>query len=291
MLGARGQAGLDDVARQCRELGGTAEARTVDVTDAEAVLAFAREAHGLLGGIDLWFSCTGVGVLGRFEDVPAADHRRVLDVNLAGHVNDAHAVVPIFLAQDHGIWVNMISVGGFAATPYAAAYAASKFGLRGFSQALRGELSTRPRIHVCDVYPTFVDTPGVDHAGNYTGARLTLPPGALAPATVAKAVTRLIRRPRKSTFVGAPGLAFEFGQLLVPNLSASIMSRLLDFWRRRAPPGPDGAGTLYHPPSRASGPDGGRRDPEMRRKAMAVTAVAAVCAMSLVALTRSRNRS
>jgi short-subunit dehydrogenase len=79
-------------------------------------------------------------------------------------MNEAHAVLPIFLAQDRGTWVNMISVGGFLATPYAAAYSASKFGLRGFSEALRGDLSKKPHIHVCDVYPTFVDTPGIDHA-------------------------------------------------------------------------------------------------------------------------------
>lgn len=179
-LGARGTDGLDDIARRCRETGGFAITRSVDCTDASTVTAFAEEARDLLGGIDFWFSCEGVGVLGRYQDVPMADHARIIDVNLVAHKNDAHAVLPIFLAQDRGTWVNMISAGGFIATPYAAAYSASKFGLRGFSEALRGELSKRPHIHVCDVCPPFVDTPGVDHAGNYTGARLTLPPGALA---------------------------------------------------------------------------------------------------------------
>ena len=78
-------------------------------------------------------------------------------MNLVAHMNDVHAVLPIFLAQDRGTWVNMISAGGFVATPYAAAYSASKFGLRGFSAALRGEVSKRPHIHICDVCPTFVN--------------------------------------------------------------------------------------------------------------------------------------
>jgi short-subunit dehydrogenase len=279
VLGARGRAGLDDIARRCREAGGIAEVRVVDVTDAEAVAAFAIEAQELLGGIDLWFSCVGIGVLGKYQDVPIADHRRVIDANLIGHMNDAHAVLPIFLAQDRGTWVNMISVGGFVATPYAAAYAASKFGLRGFSEALRGELSKRRHIHICDVYPTFVDTPGVDHAGNYTGARLSLPPGALAPDTVAKAVVRLARRPRNTTVVGAPAIALKLAQFAAPNLGAAVMNGFMDVWSQKAAPAEDTAGALFEPPAEASGPDGGRRDVELRRKAAVATGAGAAAGL------------
>ncbi|SFP86806.1 SDR family oxidoreductase [Sphingomonas rubra] len=280
VLAARGRAGLDDVAARCRAAGAEVEVRVVDVTDAPAVAAFAAEAERLLGGIDLWFSCVGVGVLGRYEDVPIADHARVIDVNLVGHMNDAHAVLPIFLAQDHGIFVNMISVGGFVATPYAAAYAASKFGLRGFSEALRGELSKRPRIHVCDVYPTFVDTPGIDHAGNYTGARLTLPPGALAPESVAKAVVRLARRPRNTTVVGAPALALKLAQFAAPDLGPAMMSGFLDHWSARAPDGDDTSGAIHDAPAGASGADGGRRHPERRRKAAAAAGIAGAAGLA-----------
>ena len=290
VLGARGAAGLEDVARRCREAGGDADFRVVDVTDPQAVARFAADAQKTLGGIDLWFSCAGVGVLGRFQDVPIDDHRRVVDINLTGHLNEVHALLPFFLAQDRGTWVNMISVGGYAATPYAAAYAASKFGLRGFSQALRGELSKHPRIHVCDVYPTFVDTPGIDHAGNYTGARLTLPPGSLAPETVAKAVVRLARHPRNSTFVGAPGIALELAQLLVPNLLAAGMNGFLDVWTKRAPPGDDDAGTLHEAPDGTSGPDGGRRHPERRRAAAIGVGVAAALGLGAAALMAQRKK-
>ena len=289
-LGARGREGLDDTVRRCREAGAVAEARVVDVTDAAAVAGFAAEAKGWLGGIDLWFSCVGVGVLGRYEDVPIADHRRVVEANLLGHMNDAHAVLPIFLAQDSGTWVNMISAGGFMATPQAAAYSASKFGLRGFSEALRGELSKNPRIHVCDVYPTFVDTPGVDHAGNYTGARLTLPPGALSPDTVAKAVVKLATRPRNTTVVGAPAIALKLAQLAVPNLGAAVFSGFLDTWSARAPAGEDSSGTLHEAPVGASGPDGGRRNPALRRKAAITGAAVASVGVAGVAAWLGRRR-
>ena len=280
VIGARGQAGLDDIAARCRAAGGTAEARIVDATDAEAVARFAADARDTLGGIDLWFSCIGVGVVGKYQDVPIADHARVIEANLVSHMNEAHAVLPIFLAQDRGTWVNMISVGGFVATPYAAAYSASKFGLRGFSQALRGELSKHPRIHVCDVYPTFVDTPGIDHAGNFSGAKLSLPPGALAPETVAKAVLRLARRPRNTTVVGAPAIALKLGQFAAPNLSAAVMNGFMDVWSSKADKGEDTSGTLFESPTSPSGPDGRRRRPDQRRKAAVVAG--AVTAVSVL---------
>jgi NADP-dependent 3-hydroxy acid dehydrogenase YdfG len=209
VLGARGQEGLEDIARRCQTAGGTVDFGIVDVTDAAAVAEFAADARAALGGIDLWFSNVGIGVVGQYTEVPIDDHRRVIEANLIGHMNDAHAVLPIFLEQDHGIWVNMISVGGYITSPWAAAYAASKFGLRGFSAALRGELHGHPHIHVCDVYPTFVDTPAIYHAGNYSGARLSYPPGALAPETVADAVVALAQRPRATTRGRGAGAAAQ----------------------------------------------------------------------------------
>ena len=284
VLAARGEAGLEDIAAKVRAAGGTAEIRSVDVTDAAAVAAFAADARAILGEIDLWFSNVGVGVVGKYHDVPMADHARVIDANLIGHMNDAHAVWPIFLAQNRGTWVNMISVGGFFATPYAAAYAASKFGLRGFSEALRAEVSKRPHIHVCDVYPTFVDTPGIDHAGNYTGAKLSLPPGALAPETVAQAVVKLARRPRNTTVVGAPACVLKLGQFAEPNLGAAMMNGFMDVWSDRAEPGEDKSGALHEPPAGASGVEGGRRHPERRRKAAVVAGgVAAIGAAAAAA--------
>ncbi|MBB3910931.1 SDR family oxidoreductase [Sphingomonas desiccabilis] len=290
VLGARGTAGLDDIALRCRGAGGTADAVPVDVTDPRAVADFAADARARLGGIDLWFSCVGVGVLGKYQDVPLADHQRVIEANLLSHMNEAHAVLPIFLAQDRGTWVNMISIGGFFATSFAAAYSASKFGLRGFSQALRGELSKNPRIHICDVYPTFVDTPAIGHAGNYTGARLSMPPGSLAPETVAKAVVRLARHPRNTTVLGAPALALKLGQFAVPNLSAAMMNGFMERWSREAERGEDGSGTLFDPPSEPSGIEGGQRRPEQRRAAAAAAGATALGAAALGAWLWRRRR-
>ena len=272
VLGARGKDGLDDVVQRCREAGATAEALVVDATDADAVATFARKARESLGRIDLWFSNVGAGVVGKYVDVPLADHHRVIETNLLSHMNDAHAVLPIFLEQDQGIWVNMISVGGFVPSPYAAAYTASKYGLRGFSESLRAELSRRPHIHVCDVYPTFVDSPGFSHGANYTGAKLSYPPGALRPETVADAVVALARRPRPTTAVGAPASLFRLANFAAPNLLAAGMNRMLERWERKAERTQDTRGALYAPPSGASGIHSGQRRPQapQQNKALVV---------------------
>ncbi len=264
VLAARGKEGLDDVARRCREAGGSAEVRTVDVTDAGAVAAFAREARDILGEIDLWFSDVGIGVVGKYQEVPLEDHRRVVEANLLGHMHDAHAVLPVFLEQGHGIWVNMISFGGFVASPYSAAYAASKFGLRGFSEALRAELREHPHIHICDVYPTFVDTPGFKHAANYTGAKLSYPPGTVAPEKVADAIVALAEQPRDTTVLGAPLALMKISELAAP-LPAMLLGRFMDAWAKRADRTADTTGALYSPQGGADGIHSGQRQPDGQR--------------------------
>ncbi|MBB3222361.1 SDR family oxidoreductase [Pseudoduganella umbonata] len=287
VLGARGREGLEDIAGRCRQAGGQAQVQLVDVTDAAAVAAFAADARDTLGGIDLWFSDVGIGVVGRYLDVPMTDHRHVVETNLVSHMNEAHAVLPVFVAQGHGIWVNMISLGGYMTSPYAAAYAASKFGLRGFSAALRGEMHDHPRIHICDVYPTFVDTPAIYHAGNYTGARLTYPPGALAPEKVADAVVKLARHPRATTVIGMPETVLKLGQFANP-LAAMLMNRFMKKWSKRAEPVRDTTGTMYTPPVAASGIHGGqRRAGGQRNTALAVGA--AVVGVAIAARLLSRR--
>jgi short-subunit dehydrogenase len=289
VLGARGKEGLEDIARRCRQAGGQAEALVVDALDADAVAAFARRARAILGRIDLWYSNIGAGVVGKYAEVPMRDHRRIIETNLLTHMNDAHAVMPIFLEQDHGIWVNMISAGGFVASPYAAAYAASKYGLRGFSEALRAELVKRPRIRVCDVYPTFVDTPGMRHAANYTGGRLSIPPGALKPETVAQAIVDRARRPRDSTAVGAPVALLRAANVVAPNLLASGMNRFLDRWAKGAEPAQDTVGTLYAPQHGASGVHSGQQRADKPGNAALVVGATALVAALGVQLLRRRG--
>jgi short-subunit dehydrogenase len=287
VLAARGAEALEEVATRCRSLGAEAIAVPTDVTDAEAVERLAERARSLSGRIDIWVSNVGVGAVGRFQDTPMRAHEQVIRANLIGHMNDAHAVVPLFLRQGYGVFINMISLGGFAAAPFAAAYSASKFGLRGFSEALRAELANYPGIHVCDVYPAFIDTPGLTHGANYTGRALSAPPPVYDARRVAATIVGLARAPRPTATVGWVAHVARLSHLLAPNLTTRIMARFMDSYFRRARPAPLTDGNLFASPNDGGRIDGGLRSP--RQRLIGLGALAG-CALVVLSLRRRLNR-
>lgn len=276
ILAARGSEDLETVAAQCRAHGVPVLTQPCDVGDAEAVQVLAEAAREFGTGIDLWFSNVGVGAVGKFLDVPIAIHDQVIRSNLMGHMHDAHAALPIFLQQGQGVFVNMISLGGYASTPFASAYAASKFGLRGWSEALRAELSDRPRVHICDVYPSFVDTPGLRHAGNFTGKELSAPPPLLDPRAVAKAVVKLADRPKPSTIIGSPTWAVRLGHFLSPTLSARAANVLFERYFASAKPAQITHGNVLKSPDDGASIDGGQRASPFARKLSVAAGIAGV---------------
>lgn len=86
VLGARGREGPDDVVSRSIAARGGAIVRPVDCTDARALAAFAAETRDLLGGSDLWFSCEGVGVLGRLGQLAQAADRQDAGEGLARYL-------------------------------------------------------------------------------------------------------------------------------------------------------------------------------------------------------------
>lgn len=289
VLAARDAETLERVATQCARLGAQAIAVPTDVTDAKTVRALAGAALRRFGGIDVWVNNVGVGAMGRFEAMPMETHRRVLEANLLGHMHGAHAVLPHFRAQRAGVLINMVSLGGWVPTPYAGAYTASKFGLRGWSAALRAELSDLPGVHVCDVVPAMVDTPGMRHGANYTGRELR-PPGLLTdPDTVARAIVRLARRPRPTLWIGAATLPARAAQAAAPALVGRMGKWLLDRALARAPRAPVSQGNLFQP-SRHPAVRGGFRQPAaVPKKLVLGVALAGAVVLGAVLLARGRG--
>ena len=205
VLAARRADALENLAAECRDLGGDALVVPTDVTEPEQMQALAAAAAERFGHIDMWVNNAGVGVVGPYETAPVADHQRTVAVNLGGAINGAHAVLPHFLAnRGRGIIVNIVSLSGYMPTPWAASYGASKFGLASFTDSLRAELGIRSQIKVCGVYPTFVNTPAHAHAANYTGRSLQRLTPPLQPEAVAEAIVGLWSDPRRAVNLGVP---------------------------------------------------------------------------------------
>ncbi len=253
VLAARRQDALEEVAQACRAKGIEAEVVLTDVGDPQAMKTLAAQAIERFGGIDVWVNNAGVGAVGEFTDTPIAAHERVIRTNLLGYINGAYAVLPHFKERRAGVLINTLSVGSWAPAPYSVAYSASKFGLRGFSEALRGELSRHEQIHVCDVFPAFLDTPGIAHAGNYTGREVKPIRPLVNPRRVAQAMVRLACQPRDSVTVGASASAVRLGHGLAPGLASKLLARGLEAYLRKAAPVRKTAGNLFEPsPGRAS---------------------------------------
>ena len=257
ILAARRGELLTGLARECETLGGQALAVPTDVTDAEAVQRLARQAEDTFGGIDVWINNAGTGVFGAYQDADIALHRRTIEVNLLGTMHGAHAVLPIFLRQKRGILINTISLGGWAPTPFAAAYTASKFGLRGFTASLRQELRTHPGIHVCGVFPAIVDTPGFVHGANMSGR--TLDPGPLLYQSedVAETFVRLVRVPRDEVAVGWPARAGQFAYAMAPRVTENVLGAAFQFLLSRARPAKSSEGTMIEAGPQGRSVDGG----------------------------------
>lgn len=281
VLASRNPDTLAPVALACCSVGGQAIGIPTDVTNPVAVQALADKAVRHFGRIDVWVNAVGVGAIGRFDDVPLAAHRRVIEANLLGHLHGAHAALARFRQQRHGRLINMVSVGGWLPTPYAAAYAASKSGVRALSESLRAEVADLPLVHVCDVAPTFVDSPGLSHGANYTGRRIDPPLPMVDPHAVAQVIVQLADapRPRAVTFMGTGTLAGRMAHAVAPGAVGRLMRWASDFGLRRARPAPLSEGNLFRPSLQTS-VEGGRR----HRHAGALGTAATVTALGALGL-------
>jgi short-subunit dehydrogenase len=247
VLAARREQALAEVADECNNLGGKAITVVTDVTDPVAMKSLAQAALDFSGKIDVWVNNAGVLAAGAIDETPVEVHDRVVQINLMGYMHGAYAVIPFFKQQGYGILINNISVGGWFPVPYAVGYSASKFGLRGFSEALRGELHKWPGIHVCDLYPAFLDTPGIQHAANYTGHYIKPAPPVYDPQRVARAVVAIAQRPKQSKTIGSMAIFLRFAHSLFPGLSRLITAGVIETYLKRAEPTELTSGNLFDP--------------------------------------------
>lgn len=230
VIAARRADELHALARQLDPSGARVLAVPTDVTDDTSRRALIAAAHAHFGRIDTLINNAGVTVeKGWWWNDP--DPLRVLRVNLEAPIELTRLVLPELQARGSGHIVNIGSVAGRAATN--GMYSASKFGIRGFSLALRREL-LGTGVHVSLVAPGFV------RSEMTASARLPMP----GPEVVARAVARVLLRPKAETIVPRLYRPLVWLDGLIPALGDAVVQRLI--WRRYDHSGdadPKGAGT------------------------------------------------
>lgn len=292
VLAARSPQPLEQAAQACTGLGARALAIPTDVTDAEGMRALADMAAQSFGHIDVWINNAGMSLWGRFEGIPLAAQRRLIEVNLIGAINGCHAVIPHMLGNGgRGIIINMSSIGGRIPMPLLATYTASKYGIAGLSEALRYELAARSSIEVCAVYPGFVDTPTNLHSANYSGRSLRPVPPVIDPEDVAEQIVALTMHPRRALHIGAHHAAAA-PYALMPEITGSLLGRAASWHiEGMGEPAPASDGSLFAPVPAGTGIRGGWRAPQDERAMLggSTLALAGMLAAGLYAVFRGRS--
>ncbi|RKN37834.1 SDR family NAD(P)-dependent oxidoreductase [Micromonospora endolithica] len=211
-------------------------AYVVDLADADATARVAEEIRRRHPRIRLLVNNAGVALGGRFDQVTLEEFSWVVDINFRAVVQLTHTLLPALKAEPGAHLVNISSLFGLIAPPGQAAYAASKFAVRGFTEALRHEL-VDDGIGVTSVHPGGINTriarnarvgSGVAAEEYETGLRQFEKLLSIPPATAAEVILRGVRRRRGRVLIGwsakLPDLLARlapasYGKLLVAGLN------------------------------------------------------------------------
>jgi NADP-dependent 3-hydroxy acid dehydrogenase YdfG len=164
-LGARREDRITELAKRIESEGGRALAIPVDVGDDGDAHSFVERAHSELGGLDILLNNAGVMLLGPVEGASTDEWRTMVNVNVLGLLYCTHAALPLMRAGGGGHIVNVSSVAGRHANAGAAVYNFTKFGVTGFSEALRQE-ALHSNVRVTCIEPGFVATELQGHNTN-----------------------------------------------------------------------------------------------------------------------------
>ncbi|HET9025757.1 MAG TPA: SDR family oxidoreductase [Burkholderiaceae bacterium] len=234
------------VGRDAPRLAATAQAvarpglvcRTVlaDLTTAEGRDAVVQAAGGF--DINLLINNAGTSEFAWFADQSQASIERILDVNVLAPMLLTQRLLPQLQRRARATIVNVGSIYGYLGYPGSASYSASKFALRGFTEALRRELADSP-VRVLYFAPRATRTALNDDA--LTALNAELGTAMDAPSKVASELVALLRRPARERLLGMPEKFYARVNQLLPGLVDSGLRKQLDTIRnfaRRGKPRP-----------------------------------------------------
>ncbi len=188
---------FDRIQALADEFGNAAIAIDADVTDRDSMLAAAQCVGDELGGTDVLVNNAGVMLLGPFSAELSEDYRRMIETNLLGAITATEVFLDQLLANGGGDLVNLSSVAGRTARAGNAVYAATKWGINGWSESLRQQL--QPDVRVIVVEPGAVATELTDHITDEqakSAAEQMYGENSIAPEGIAEIIAFAVTRPR-----------------------------------------------------------------------------------------------
>jgi NAD(P)-dependent dehydrogenase (short-subunit alcohol dehydrogenase family) len=202
--------GLAETARRVRGIGAHVHEQRLDVTDRDAVLAYADIVAAEFGVVNIVINNAGIAFTGDVESLSFGQMERVMDVDFWGVVNGTKAFLPHVIDSGDGHIVNISSLFGLMSVPGQGAYNAAKFAVRGFTEALRQEMLVAGHpVRVTCVHPGGIKTAIARNAGAVEGqdraALAQLFDARLAktsPESAAGSILRGVRGNRARVLVG-----------------------------------------------------------------------------------------
>lgn len=187
----------DRISAIAAELGDGAVAIASDVTDRDALLDAADRVKQELGAADVLVNNAGVMLLGPFSSEQRADYRKMIEVNLLGAIT----ATEVFLDQlldGGGDIVNISSVAGRTARPTNGVYAATKWGLNGWSESLRQELLPHVRVTLIEPGAVATELPGhITHEQTKAATEAHYNQVPVTADDIAEVITFAVERPER----------------------------------------------------------------------------------------------
>jgi short-subunit dehydrogenase len=195
-----------------------------DITDPQVRADAIQAALDAFGGLDFLVNNAGIGAQGRFVDADPDRARQIFDVNFFALVEMTRAAIPHLRAGRDPLLVNIGSILGHRGIPYSSEYCASKFAVRGFSEALRAELA-RLKIEVLLVSPGTTESEFFDKLIE-AGEKPPWPEQPPVPASeVAQRIISAMERRRHEIIPNPRGRLMVWLNRLAPRLVDAWMAR------------------------------------------------------------------
>jgi NAD(P)-dependent dehydrogenase (short-subunit alcohol dehydrogenase family) len=200
------------------ELGGSAVALQLDVTERESFTAFLDGAEEQLGPLDVLVNNAGIMPLGRFVDEDDLTTQRMIDINLHGVIFGMKLALARMVPRDRGHIVNIASQAGKFGAPGGATYSATKHAVVGLTEAVRGELRLMgANIDLSYVMPYIVNTELGGGLGEARGLHN------LEPSEVADAIVQALQHGTVEVWVPKSAKrSYQLGTLLPRPLAEGI---------------------------------------------------------------------
>lgn len=226
VLAARRQERLQELEEKIEAKGGEALSVTTDLTKLEDIQALTDKILETYGQVDILFNNAGFGRTKWLEEMdPERDIDAQIYVNLNGVIQMTRAILPHMIERRSGSIINMCSLGGFVATPTYTVYAATKFGVRGFTEALRREVGVW-NIDVSAIYPGGVSTEFGKHTEAKRKTGITTPDALrLSPEDVARTVYAVAQKPKRAAIIPWISRLGVWANILFPGLNDWIIER------------------------------------------------------------------